>query len=101
MIKHIVMWKLKEQAEGKSKAENAQLIKEKLLALPAKIPEILKIEVGVNISSDPTAFDAVLVSEFADEAALKRYIEHPAHREAAAFVASVREGRAMADYVMD
>ncbi len=27
MIKHIVMWKLKDEAEGNSKAENAQIIK--------------------------------------------------------------------------
>lgn len=101
MIKHIVMWKLKEQAEGRSKAENAQLIKEKLMALPAAIPEIRSIEVGVNISQDETAYDAALVSEFADEAALKRYIEHPAHREVAAFVKAVRESRAMADFIME
>jgi hypothetical protein len=101
MIKHIVMWRLKKEAGGKTKAENAKLIKEKLAALPAAIPEILKMEVGINFSSQETAYDAVLVSEFADEAALNRYVDHPAHQEVAAFVKSVREARAMADYVME
>ena len=30
MLKHIVMWKLKEFAEGKTKAENALIMKESL-----------------------------------------------------------------------
>ena len=33
MIKHIVMWKFKESAEGKSRAENMQIVKEQLLSL--------------------------------------------------------------------
>ena len=37
MIKHIVMWKLKEEAEGHSKEENAKLIKNMLEGLKDKI----------------------------------------------------------------
>jgi hypothetical protein len=39
MIKHIVMWRLKEFAEGAAKAENALRMKEILETLPVKIPE--------------------------------------------------------------
>ena len=33
MIRHIVMWQLKDEAEGKSKQENAAIIKKSLEAL--------------------------------------------------------------------
>ena len=36
MIKHIVMWKLKENAEGKTKEENAEIIKNGLEGLDRK-----------------------------------------------------------------
>ena len=40
MLKHIVMWKFKDFAEGKSKIENAQWMKEHLESLIGVIPEI-------------------------------------------------------------
>ena len=46
MIKHIVMFKLKEKAEGRDKAANIQLLKAMLDALPARIKEIKFFEVG-------------------------------------------------------
>ncbi len=64
MIKHIVMFKFKESAEGNGKAENIQSLKSKLEALPAKIAEIKFFEVGVNFSDVPVAYDLVLDSEF-------------------------------------
>ncbi|WP_045517636.1 Dabb family protein, partial [Clostridium sporogenes] len=51
MIKHIVMWKLKEFAEGKSKLENANKIKMSLEDLQNKIDALKLIEVGVNINN--------------------------------------------------
>ena len=46
MIKHLVFWKLKSEALGKTKQENAVLIKEKLEALDGKISGLISIEVG-------------------------------------------------------
>ena len=43
MIRHIVMWKFKEEAEGKTKRENMLFVKDQLYALPALIPEIKKM----------------------------------------------------------
>ena len=48
MIRHLVMWQLAESAEGKSKQENAQIVKESLESLAGKIDGLLSIEVGVN-----------------------------------------------------
>jgi len=53
MFKHIVLWKLKENAEGKSRLENANRIKEGLEALKGKIPGMLRIEVGFDFGGTP------------------------------------------------
>ncbi|HPJ38988.1 MAG TPA: Dabb family protein, partial [Spirochaetota bacterium] len=56
MVKHIVLWKLKEQAHGKSKKENAETIKSMLENLNGKIPGMISIEVGFDFScSDGSA----------------------------------------------
>nr|NIS37839.1 Dabb family protein [Candidatus Saccharibacteria bacterium]NIV71497.1 Dabb family protein [Calditrichia bacterium]NIW77977.1 Dabb family protein [Calditrichia bacterium] len=60
MIKHIVMWRLYEFADDKSKKENALKLKEKLLSLPEKIPQIKKMEVGINIDQTEAASDVIL-----------------------------------------
>ena len=79
MVKHIVMWKLKEFAEGKTKAENAQFMKENLERLVGIIPEIKSLQVGINEKISDMAYDAVLISTFEDAEALARYKEHPEH----------------------
>lgn len=98
MIKHIVMWKLKEEALGKSKKENALLIKDKLEALRGQIPEILDLEVGIDFLESEQSYDIVLVSTFASKEALDIYQKHPKHVEVGAFVGEVRLARTVVDY---
>lgn len=50
MVRHIVLFKLADEAEGRSKAENALIIKERLEELKNTIPVIRKIEVKINLS---------------------------------------------------
>ncbi|MDP2216333.1 MAG: Dabb family protein [Methanolobus sp.] len=100
MLKHIVMWKLKDHAEGKSKDENAAAMKEMLESLPGKISEIMLLEVGHNMKPSDAAFDIVLYSEFRDEAALSVYQEHPDHLKVADFVSRIREQRVLVDYIV-
>lgn len=98
MIKHIVMWKLKEEALGNSKKENALLIKDKLEALRGQIPEILDLEVGIDFLESEQSYDIVLVSTFASKEALDIYQKHPKHVEVGAFVGEVRLTRTVVDY---
>lgn len=100
MIKHIVMWKLKDFAEGKNKIENAKEIKVMLENLKDKIEEIEFIEVGININPSEQAYDVVLYSEFKDEDALETYQRHPEHVKVGEFIGRVREERAVADYIL-
>jgi hypothetical protein len=98
MIKHIVMWKLKEEAHGHSQATNAQLIKEKLEALNGRIPGLLKLEVGVDFAHGAGSFDVVLYSEFATRQDLDNYQSHPEHLAAASFVRGANAERHVVDY---
>ncbi len=98
MIKHIIMWKLYDEAEGFSKLENADRIKLVLEELPDKIPEIVKLEVGVNISNSEIAYDIVLYSEFESKDDLQIYREHPAHIALVDFIKNLRSKRHVVDY---
>ena len=99
MIKHIVFFGLAESAEGKSKAENAQIIKLELENLIQFIPEIKKIEVGINTPNAPkTNFDIALYSEFESLDTLDIYQEHPEHKRVAAYIGKVKTTRAAVDY---
>ena len=98
MLKHIVMWRFVEGANGKSRVEHAQYMKEHLEALVGVVPEIRSMEVGVNNNPSASAYDAVLVSLFDNKEALKSYKVHPAHQAGAAYCKEVRELRADVDY---
>ena len=49
MIKHVVFFRLLDEAEGKTKLENAQIIRDGLLALRDKIDVLVDETVGINI----------------------------------------------------
>lgn len=98
MIKHIIIWKLKEHAHGNPRARNAELIKEKLEALRGKVPGMLKIEVGADIIGSPDSGDLALYCEFEDRAALDAYRDHPEHKAVAPFIVEARASRLMADF---
>jgi hypothetical protein len=98
MINHIVMWKLKEYAEGADKKSNALKIKTMLEALIGKIEYIDYLEVGININLSEAAYDATLYSKFKDLKALEDYQNHPEHKKVSEFVGKVREGRVVVDY---
>ncbi len=98
MLKHIVMWKFKSEAEGRTRKENAFWMKEHLEGLIGRIPEILSLEVGVNINESEVAYDAVLVSAFENESALNAYKNNPLHQAVSAYCKKVRESRIVVDY---
>ncbi len=100
MLKHIVMFKLKEWAEGGDRAANIKALKEKLEALPAQIKEIRFFEVGINFIEASVAYDMVLVSEFESKEALFSYQKNPEHVLVAGFVGRVCESRIVVDYAL-
>jgi hypothetical protein len=96
-IRHIVLWKLAAE-DADTRALHTEQIAERLLALPAVIDAIQRLEVGPNVAYPATNWDVALVAEFADAEALERYQVHPAHQEAAAFIRTLAAERAAVDY---
>jgi hypothetical protein len=99
MLKHIVMWKLKAEAEGATAAQNALEMKRRLEGLKAVIPEILELEVGLPLKPTEAMPDLVLVSAFRDEGALAAYQKHPEHQKIVGFVGKVTASRYAVDYL--
>lgn len=98
MIKHIVMWKLKEKALGKTKEENIKEIKSMLENLKNEIEELKEIEVGIDIPDLTGSHDIVLYTVFENEEGLDIYQKHPKHVEVAQFMRQVVTDRACVDY---
>lgn len=99
MIKHIVFFRLQDQAEGKNKAENAQIIKQQLLNLANYIPYLKRTEVGINIPNAPkTDFDICLQCEFDSWDELNNYAVHPKHLKVVEYITKVKSARSAVDY---
>ena len=98
MIKHIVFWRLNESAYGNDKKNNAQILKEKLLAMRGKVKGLLKVEVGFDFSNEKDSCDVVLYSEFTNKDTLHQYQIHPDHEEIKKWLGEVRYERRVVDY---
>jgi hypothetical protein len=98
MVKHIVMWRLKDTAHGNSAEVNARLIKEKLEALRSRISGLVSIEVGIDFSRTDSSADVLLYSEFVDRKALEGYQSHPEHEALKPFIGGASSERRLVDY---
>ncbi|SHG77187.1 Dabb family protein [Massilia sp. CF038] len=98
MLKHIVMWKLKDHAEGADRATNARLMKERLDACANLSSGTIKFEVVLAQPGLEATYDVILYSEFRDRAALAEYAAHPTHKALIPFIGAVRAERQCMDY---
>jgi hypothetical protein len=90
MIKHISMGRFKERAEGMSKKENMEKVRELSYNLK-RIPEMKSIEIGFNFLDAPNAYDFVSVSEYEDMEAVKMVVANALHDELVDFLKKVTE----------
>ena len=78
MVKHMILWQLKDELSAEEKAAVKAGIKEGLEALAGKIPGLTEIKVQTEGLASSNA-DVMLDSTFVDEASLKGYAVHPEH----------------------
>lgn len=78
MVKHIILWTLKDELSVEEKEQVKQGIKEGLEGLAGKIPGMVDIKVNINGLASSNA-DLMLDSTFENEEALKGYAVHPDH----------------------
>ncbi|MFQ6860755.1 MAG: Dabb family protein [Beduini sp.] len=102
MIQHIVMFKFKEEANGKSKQENLLEAKERMLKLKDEIKQVVSLEVYFN---DEQAvkdnYDYILVSTFQTMEDLNQYQVHPSHVAFGQYITPLRESRVCIDYKIE
>lgn len=85
--------------EGGPSGAAATEIAAELRALPAQIPELLELEVGLDVTQSQRSFDLALTTAFSDAEALQRYQVHPAHQAVLAKIRAAASGVAAVDYV--
>ena len=78
MVKHVIVWKLKDEYSAEEKESIKKGIKEGLESLKGKIPGLVDIKVNINGLASSNA-DLMLDSTFETEEALKGYSVHPEH----------------------
>lgn len=94
-MKHVVMFRF--SGDDAERLEVARRFKEALEALPAQIPVLKKMEVGINVNP-AEKWDLVLtavVDKFED---IAEYSAHPAHVAATGIIAAHKLDRACVDY---
>ena len=95
MVKHIILWKLKEEANNQAVKKG---IKDGLEGLMGKIDGLVEIKVEIDGLSSSNA-DVMLYSVFESEQALKDYAVHPDHVHVAnTFVRPYTEVRMCMDF---
>lgn len=97
MVKHIVLFKLKENLPEEEKKCIMNRFKAAIEALPAQISFIRRIFVSLNLNPDEK-WDICLESEFDSLDDVKAYAVHPAHVAAAGIIKEVKADRACTDY---
>ena len=96
-IRHIVMWATAREAPEERSAARMK-VKTLFEGLKGRIDGLTHIEVGMDVSAVDYACDVVLISEFADQAALAAYATHPEHLRVREALGDLRIGRFQVDY---
>lgn len=99
MIRHIVMWKVAAGSDAERQAA-CELVKRQFESLAGRVPGLLHIEVGVDISRIDFAADVVLLSDFESASALRAYADYPAHTAVRDALDGTRIWRQQVDYAV-
>jgi len=98
MIRHIVMFKLRNFDNETEKTEAVNELLRRLDELPSKIDLIRKYESGADIRKLEWSYDISLVMDFNSMADLDAYTIHPAHQEFVAFNKDFSIAKVCVDY---
>ena len=82
MVRHVIVWTLKDEYSDSEKENIKAGIKEGLEGLQGKIPGLVEIKVNTDKLASSSS-DAMLDSLFENDEALKNYSSNPLHVEVA------------------
>ncbi|MDF2923405.1 MAG: Dabb family protein [Paenibacillaceae bacterium] len=93
MLRHIVFFKLNDPT-----SEVLQETKRVLMNMKGKIPELLDIEVGIDVVRSERSYDVALTTTFESLEAMNAYQIHPLHLEVSQYIGTVRQSAVAVDY---
>lgn len=93
MFTHVVFFKLKNPTP-----EVIEETRRVLADMDGKIPELLEIEVGVDIIRSERSYDLALITRFESLEAMQAYQVHPVHKKVLEYIGSVKESILAVDY---
>ena len=76
MFRHVLLLTMRDDADD----AQVDALVDALRSLPAQIPEIVSYRAGRDLGLRDDTADVAIVGEYADEAAWRAYLAHPAHR---------------------
>ena len=82
MVKHVILWKLKDELTSEEKVSVKNGIKEGLEGLVGVVPGLTEVTVHIN-GLESSNVDVMLDCVLESEEALKGYAVHPAHVQVA------------------
>lgn len=97
MVKHIIIWDLKDELNDSEKADKKIEIKQGLESLKGKIEGLIDIKVNIDFLESSNG-DMMLDSTFVDENALKGYQVNPEHLKVAKIVRESTCSRKCVDF---
>lgn len=97
MVRHIVLWKLKDAQRG-NVAGHAASLRSRFKALIGVVQGLQAIDVGINYKGGD--YDLCLVADFTSKEAEAAYQQHPEHLKIKELVHALVCGRTAFDYVM-
>lgn len=96
MIRHIVLFKIKEEYKG----EIPQLVRN-FYGMKGRIEGMLDLEAGQDILHSDRSYDLALVTLFENRAAFDAYQAHPVHQPVRKRMHEVREGSVACDFEIE
>lgn len=79
MVRHVILWKLRDELTPSEKNTVKQGIKQGLEGLLGQVPGLLQITVHIDGRLDSSNADVMLDCLLESPEALKGYAQHPAH----------------------
>jgi len=98
MIRHIVLFKIKEFSSDSERSEAIQMVLDTFRSLIGQIPQIRHYRVEPDCLQGEFSFDVIIDGVFDSMEDLKAYQEHPAHRDAVIANSQWSEKKVVCDY---
>lgn len=99
MIRRIVVFQMKDEANGKTAFENAEILAAKFNNLKDKLDFLIDIKAGVCVN-DICGYHMGLTVDYANKEDIDKYTVHPEHELVKSFVGEVINTRTIVDYIV-